>query len=144
MIAGMEVSAPGRADEHATLAAARAETWTMMRIGGFDEALVRSLVFVLDCDQRLDAQAQRVLRRLPERWSRFDTARLARIVHDQAAVLRLDRDIAIESLPALLPDDDTGELRLLESVASVLGTAALEPCVARRFEKLARIVSIVR
>ena len=142
--ASTQVSAARRVDEEATPAAARARTWTMMRIGAFDEALVRSLVFVLDCERGLDAQARRVLRRLPERLPRFDAARLARIVDDQAAVLRLDREIAIESLPALLPDDEAGALRLLETVASTLGPAALEPSVARRFEELSRIVSFAR
>ena len=141
MMAGMQVSVPARSDEHATLAASRGELWTMMRIGGFDEALVRSLVYVLDCETQCDEQAMRVLRRLPGCRPGLDASRLARMVHEQAAVLRLDRAIAVESLPALLPDDKDGAAQLLESIASVLGADARDRVVSQRFGQVARVVS---
>ncbi|HRO59410.1 MAG TPA: hypothetical protein PK177_09635 [Burkholderiaceae bacterium] len=141
MLAALQFPASRRPDEHATLAAARGEIWTMMRIGGFDEALVRSLIFVLDFEADCDEQALRALRRLQGRRPDLDAARLSRMVHEQAAVLRLDRTIAIESLPALLPDDDDGAERLLESIGSLLRGAARDRDVAQRFQQLARIVS---
>ena len=73
--------------------------------------------------------------------SPLGSARLARTVHEQAAVLRLDRTIAVESLPALLPDDGDSAARLLETIGSLLGTVARESAVAQRFQHLARVVS---
>ena len=141
MLAALQFPVSRRPDEHATLAAARGEVWTMMRIGGFDEALVRSLIFVLDFEAERDGPALRSLRRLQGRRPDLDAARLSRMVHEQAAVLRLDRTIAVESLPALLPDDEVSAARLLESIRSLLGEAAGDRGVAQRFQHLARIVS---
>ncbi|NLD70039.1 MAG: hypothetical protein GX644_14645 [Limnobacter sp.] len=140
-MSAIQLSASPGSDERAPLAAKRGEIWTMMRIGGFDEALVRSLIFVLDCDADFDEPALGALRRLQQRRPDLDAARLARTVHEQAAVLRLDRTIAVESLPALLPDDGDSAARLLETIGSLLGTVARESAVAQRFQHLARVVS---
>lgn len=118
-----------RDDEQIELSAARAEIWTMMRIGGFDEALVRAALFVLGGERGffdehgLGDRHAGFLYELAGRLGDPDHEVFDKLVSDQGAVLCLDSEVAIESLPALLPDDQASGRRFMQALCAVVAAA---------------------
>ena len=153
--APVPVAGSSRDDEQIELSAARAEIWTMMRIGGVDEARVRATLFVLGADREFsndhgpDGRHDRSLRELAGRLGDPDRELFAKLVDDQGAVLCLDTEVAIESLPALLPDDQASGQRFMQALRAVVDGAdgafddasTAETGVSQRFAQIRRIVS---
>ncbi len=128
------------ADE-ASFATARANARTKLRNGGVEEAIVRALLFVLLGERRFDERVAAAFRELHWRQRHLTHQELKQMVRDQAAVLRLEPDKAIESLPALVSGLDADRAMLLEIVTEVVGAAGpFDEAARERLDRLARIL----
>lgn len=108
-----------------------------------EEGIVRALLYVLQAEGRFDERVAAAFRELHMRRSHLTRLELKRIVFDQAAVLQLDPQAAIESLAAIVPDDPQARTELLELVTRVVGiTGALDAPVRTRLERIAETLSV--
>lgn len=129
------------ADE-AAFAAARTEALAKMRVGGVEEATVRALLFVLEGERRFDERVAAAFRELTERRAHLALEDLKRIVLDQAALLHIDEERAIESLPTLVPaEGDRAEL--LQFVTELVGVVGAPDTATKNcLERLTRVLKL--
>ncbi len=114
--------------------------------GGMMEAVLRMLLFLARADRMVDERSFRMMFMLrdelpPER--RPTIARIKQVMKEQAAILLLDEDRAIRSLPALLPE--AGERQLALDVARRIALLDEVPSAQRkaRFDRLTEILTTV-
>jgi pimeloyl-ACP methyl ester carboxylesterase len=121
--------------DYAAFASARAEALAKMRVGGKEEATVRALLFVLEGEQHFDERVAAAFREMNERRAHWDLEDLKRIILEQAALLHIEKERAIESLPILVPKaDDRKELiKFVTELVDVVGPpdAATKNCLER-------------
>jgi hypothetical protein len=129
------------ADE-AAFAAARDRTLAKMDVGGVEEATMRSLLFVLKGERRFDERVAAAFRELTARRAQWNIENIKRIVLEQAALLRIDQEKAIESLPALVSgsEDRRKLLQFISELVEVVGSpdATTKNCL----ERLAQLLKI--
>ncbi len=134
--------ARGPADD-AAFANARAEARTGMRSGGLEEAIVRSLIYVLEGEQRFDERVAAAFRELHLRRTHLSRQQLKQIVRVQATVLLLDPQDAVESLASLVPAEGEDRSKLLELVTQVVGVTGALPIKAKeRLDRIADVLSV--
>ncbi len=128
--------------DKAAVAAARDEALAKMRVGGIEEAIVRALLFVLQAERRFDERVAAAFRNHAERRALPALEDLKRIVLDQAALLRIDKEQAIESLPILVPT--IGNRRELLQFVTELVDVVGPPDTATRncLERLAQVLNL--
>jgi pimeloyl-ACP methyl ester carboxylesterase len=133
----------GRRIEHEL---ARAETQSKieadMRRGGFLEAGVRALLYVLRSEGADERQfnALELLRKQAPDNERLPLSKLKEIVRRQAALLRADEKTALSTISMLLPKDPYWRDRILDAIYAVI-SAAGEPDSdeAARLENIRRL-----
>jgi hypothetical protein len=138
-----EHSDTGRRIEHDL---ARAETRSKleadMRRGGFVEAGLRSLLYVLrgeGADERQFNALEALRKRAPE-GERLPFSQLRDIMRRQATLLRSNEKRAISSISKLLPDDPEARRRTLTAICDVISAAGeLDSTEATRFENIKRL-----
>jgi len=130
------------ADE-AAFAASLSQAQSKVRKGGIEEATVRALLYVLEGERRFDERVAVAFRELHLRRSHLTREELKQIVRDQAAVLQLDPQRAIDSLAALVPDETDDRARLLELVKEVVSvTGAANAPATARLDRIARALAL--
>lgn len=129
--------------EEAAFAASLSQAQSKVRKGGIEEATVRALLFVLEGERRFDERVAAAFRELHLRHSHLTREELKQIVRDQAAVLQLDPQRAIDSLAALVPDETDDRARLLELVKEVVSVAgAVNAPATARLDRIARALAL--
>ena len=138
-----EHSGAGRAIEHDL---ARAETRSKleadMRRGGFHDAGLRALLYVLrggGADERQFNALEALRKRAPES-ERLPLSQLKDIMRRQATLLRSNEKNAISTISKLLPDDPEARRRTLMAIYDVISAAGeLDSDEATRFENIKRL-----
>jgi pimeloyl-ACP methyl ester carboxylesterase len=112
----------------------------MMEEGGFEEAVVRSLIAVLYADGRVSSKGHETINRIfakSQRMKEVDTKKMRQMVHEQARIIETDAEQAVNTLPYLLPGkkDRVKTLTILEEVIQGIG----QPLTAREKAVLGQI-----
>ena len=141
--AGSEVRPfPGVSPEKLAARRALAEVQaTKLQTGGFDEALTRAVLYVIAADRMLDQRCAFALNVARQRLMHLSLAEFKLVVRDQAFLLQLERERAVEALASLVPEADA-RMELLKQVHAIVGagsppSAAERDCLTRLAELLA-------
>ncbi|MFS8038169.1 DUF3141 domain-containing protein [Xanthobacter sp. AM11] len=110
--------------------------------GGFNAALVRSVLFVVAAERALDERSAHALNEVRQRLMQLPIDAFKALVREQFYVLLLEREGAIAALPRMVPEDGTRR-ELLDAVAAVAGAAgSLPPAERQRMEALAAALEV--
>ena len=126
-----------------TLAARQAQTdayEAMLKTGGFDEALTRTVLYVLAANRMLDQRCALALNVARQSLMHLSLAEFKILVRNQFFVLQLEPERAIEVLPFLIPDADARRT-LLEQVRTI--ASAGDPLSAAEDGRLARLSQLL-
>ncbi len=122
---------------------ARADLEADMRRGGFLEAGLRALLYVLSSegpDERQFNALEHLRQHAPEK-ERLTLSQLRDILRRQAALLRADEKKALSTLSKLLPDDPDMREKTLAAIEDVImARGELGPDEAMRFENIRRLL----
>jgi Protein of unknown function (DUF3141) len=136
-------SAPETSPEK--LAARKSQTaayLAMLRSGGFDEALTRAVLYVLEADRVLDQRCALALNAARQQLMHLSLAAFKAMVRDQFFVLQLESERAIEVLPSLVPTADA-RTELLQQVRMIAGAGdALTAAEDDRLSRLSRVFAV--
>ncbi|HBK06295.1 MAG TPA: hypothetical protein DDZ81_10575 [Acetobacteraceae bacterium] len=120
----------------------RAELEADMARGGFLEASIRALLYVLrggGADER-QFNALEALRNSAPENERVPLSRLKDILRRQATLLRLDEREAVASIPKILPADPSRRARALTAIYEVISAdGEPEPGEEKRFQDIRRL-----
>lgn len=124
-------------DQQAALAANIDELRAAMDQGGPLEAVVRALVYIAMGQSAIDARSFEVLRRTLDAHPDIGLARYKAVVRQQWAMLTIDQEAALKSLPRLLPADGDARCRLLEEIRAIrTASGELEGEAERRLHEI--------
>jgi len=87
--------------------------------GGPFEAVVRSLVYIAKGETCVDARSFQMLRRILHEYPDITLARYKAAVREQWALLTIDEQAAVRSLPHLLPPEAADCRRMFEIIRSI-------------------------
>ena len=129
---------PGTSPEHiAALAARIEELRARMSQGGPFEAGVRALVYIAMGERTVDARSFETLLRLLEANPEVTLAHFKASVRTQWAMLTIDQEAALESLPSLLPQDLEARRNLFEKIKTIRTAAGeLKGEAKRRLDEI--------
>jgi hypothetical protein len=114
----------------------------MLRSGGFDEALTRAVLYVLEADRVLDQRCALALNAARQQLMHLSLAAFKAMVRDQFFVLQLESERAIEVLPSLVPTADA-RTELLQQVRMIAGAGdALTAAEDDRLSRLSRVFAV--
>ncbi|WP_456305757.1 hypothetical protein, partial [Falsiroseomonas oryziterrae] len=134
---------PGLSPDHARFVALATERLrAAMATGDVHTAVIRALIWVRLPTANADERAFAIIRRIRTAVGRekLPLAEFKRIVRHQFFMLLIDEARAIETLPAMLPDDPAVRAEALAVLRSIVeATGDLPPEVARRMGELERI-----
>ncbi|MFV8607189.1 DUF3141 domain-containing protein [Ralstonia pseudosolanacearum] len=134
-------AACGQADEHhAALATEHARLRGKMTAGGLVEASVRTLLFVRRTRSEADERRFNLARAMLGTLSDRGLLSFKQVIREQAALLRLDADAAIDALPVLLAGAPAADIRTAARNIDRLSTAL--PLAERERADLARALNI--
>ncbi len=128
---------PGVSPEKHTARLARADACAAkLQTGGFDEALTRAVLYVIAAHRTLDQRCALALNVARQQFMHLSLAEFKVVVRDQAFLLQLERERAVEALASLVPDADA-RIELLKQVHAIIDTGA-PPSAAER-DRLTRL-----
>ena len=135
-----EDAAADRPTEHNPAdAEMRADLETGMERGGFLEAGLRSLLYVMrggGADER-QFNALEVIRDTAPENARVSFSKLKSILRQQAALLRADEARAMAAIPAMLPQDPGRRQKVIDTIAEVASAKGpLDSEAARRLDEV--------
>jgi hypothetical protein len=113
-----------------------------LQTGGFDEALTRSVLYVNAAERTLGQRCALALNVARQRLMHLSLPEFKALVRDQAFVLQLDRDRAVEALATMVPAPDTRK-ELMRQVRVIVGAGA-PPTLAQcdRIDRLAQVLAV--
>jgi hypothetical protein len=120
--------------------AERAAQAAMLQTGGFDEALVRAVLFVSEADHAIDERSALALNVVRQKLMHLPLAAFKALVRNQFFVLQLDGDRAITALASMVPEFDA-RADLLDHVVAI-ASAGAPPTAATR-ERLAQLAEML-
>jgi hypothetical protein len=140
--AGSEVRPfPGASPEKLAARRARGDAYAAkLQTGGFDEALTRAVLYVIAADRTLDQRCALALNVARQQLMHLSLAEFKVVVRDQAFLLKLERERAMEALASLVPDADA-RVELLKQVHAIIDTGA-PPSAAER-DRLTRLSQLL-
>lgn len=95
---------PGLSSEDVTVREAKAEAYeAMLKTGGFDEALIRAVLYVMVVERTIDQRCALALNVARQRLMHLSLAQFKVLVWDQFFVLQLEPVRAVEALASLVP-----------------------------------------
>jgi hypothetical protein len=125
-----------RAAEKAQATAYRAKLDT----GGFDEALVRAVLYVVAAERALDERCAHALYAARKGLRQLPLDRYKILVRDQLFVLLLERERAVEALATLVREPDQ-RAELLRRTIAVIGAGG--PPTAAEHERITRLEKLL-
>ena len=111
-----------------------------LQTGGFDEALTRAVLYVIAADQMLDQRCAFALNVARQQLMHLSLAEFKVVVRDQAFLLQLNRERAVEALASLVPAADA-RMELLKQVHAIVD-AGSPPGAAER-DRLTRLAQLL-
>ena len=125
------------------LAAREAQTnayEAMLETGGLDEALTRSVLYVVGVDRALDQRCALALNVARQEFMHLSLAAFKVMVRDQFFVLQREPERAIKVLPSLVPDTDARKA-LLEQVRTIASAGG--PLTANEDDRMALLSQLL-
>ncbi|HEY5225412.1 MAG TPA: DUF3141 domain-containing protein [Methylovirgula sp.] len=112
-----------------------------LQIGGFDAALTRSVLYVNAAEHRLDQRCAFALNVARQHLLHLALPGFKALVRDQAFLLQLETDRAVEALAASVPGADERK-ELMKQVRAITG-AGVAPTAAERvrLDRLAKVLA---
>ena len=108
----------------------------MLKTGGFDEALTRSVLYVRAADRALDQRCALALNVARQQLMHLSLVEFKTLVRDQFFVLQLEPERAIEVLPSLVTEVDARK-KLLKQARAI--ASAGDPLTEAERDRLARL-----
>jgi hypothetical protein len=112
----------------------------MLLTGGFDEALIRAVLYVTAADRMLDQRCALALNAARQHLMRLSLAAFKVLVRDQFFVLQLEHEQAVDALATLVPEANARK-KLLQHVQAIV--SAGDPPNAAERERLARLSQVL-
>jgi hypothetical protein len=138
---------PRRAFGAPERARSQAELDADMTRGGFLEAGLRALLFVMrggGIDERQFNALEQIRAAAPEN-QKVSASQLRSIVRRQATLLRADEARALAAIPAMLPDDSARRRKIVSTIENVVGSAgAATPQTESRIDQVRRLFGVPR
>jgi hypothetical protein len=125
-----------RAAEQAQAAAYAAK----LPSGGFDEALVRAVLYVVAAERALDERCAHALYAARRDLLSLPIDQYKTLVRDQFFVLLLERERAVEALAIMVPEPDQ-RAELLKRTSAIIGAG--DPPTAAERERIARLEKLL-
>jgi hypothetical protein len=114
----------------------------MVQIGGFNEAVVRSVLYVVEADRALDQRSAFALNEARQSLMHLSLAQFKAMVRDQFCVLQLDRERAVQAIASMVPELKLRE-ELLDRVRAIVSVGDPLTDDARAFmDRLAAMLAI--
>lgn len=118
------------------------EIKTKLNAGGFIEALVRAVLFVLSSERRLDGRALTALQAARRQLMKLSLDDFKALVRTQFYVLLIDREASIAALPDMVKEDAKRKdlVNLIVQIAGADGTMA--PSENLRINEIAQVLNV--
>ena len=111
-------------------------------VGGFNEALLRALLFVASAERSLDERSAQALNEVRDHLMAMPIADFKALVREQFYILLLEREAAVKAI-ATLVTDPSERSRLLEMTRDIaLASGPLTLASRQRIESLADLLSV--
>ena len=122
---------PGTSPEQIAMRQAKAQVYAAkLNTGGFDEALVRALIYVFGAERSLDERCALAMYAVRQQLLHLSLGVFKTLIRDQFFVLLLEQERAIDVLGALVPEAQ--KRQELVAVVNAIVAAAGAPTVAER------------
>jgi hypothetical protein len=132
---------PGTSPEKLAARQARADAYAAKLLtGGFDEALTRAVLYVIAAERMIDQRSALALNVARQKLMHLSLAEFKALVRDQAFLLQLERERAVEALASLVPEADARK-ELLKQVHVIVGAG--DPPLAAERDRLARLSQVL-
>ena len=122
------------------LAAERSAQAAMLNLGGYDEALIRAVLYVAEADRSIDGRSALALNVARQKLLHLSLDAFKSLVRDQFFVLQLDGESAVDALPGLVPEPEARK-ELLGHVEEIANAGA--PLTAATRDRLARLAKVL-
>lgn len=110
--------------------------------GGFNEALVRAIMFVLSAERKLDGRALTAVQGMREKLSGLSLDEFKAMIREQFFILMLNRDAAVTALAKLVSSIADRQM-LLDHVVQIAGAGgSIEPSENLRIHEIAKVLGI--
>jgi hypothetical protein len=131
---------PGTSPELIAARQARAEAYAAkLNAGGFDEALVRAVIYIVSAERAVDARCALAMNTARLQLMHLPLVSFKALVRDQFFVLVLERERAIEVLGSLVTTEEQRQ-DLLAQVNAIVGAAGnLTPAERERWDRLEKL-----
>ncbi len=110
--------------------------------GGFNEALVRSVLFVIAADRQLDERCAAALKETCLRLTQLSISDFKSLVRRQFYILLLERMAAVEAIATLVPDGAARQSLLNDAAAVAGANGTLTIGEQQNIEKLAVVLGV--
>ncbi|WP_332117640.1 DUF3141 domain-containing protein [Azorhizobium caulinodans] len=110
--------------------------------GGFNEALVRSVLFVIAADRQLDERCAAALKETCLRLTQLSISDFKSLVRRQFYILLLERMAAVEAIATLVPDGAARQSLLNDAAAVAGANGTLTIGEQQNIEKLAEVLGV--
>jgi hypothetical protein len=121
---------PNTSLKERTVQKARSDAYAAkLQTGGFDEALIRAVLYVVGADRMFDQRCTSAVNAAREQFMHLSLAEFKTLVRDQFFVLQLEQKRAAEALTSLVPEEKARNelLKLVQMIVSADGsTNAIE------------------
>jgi vacuolar-type H+-ATPase catalytic subunit A/Vma1 len=122
---------PGVSPEMRAAKKARAAAYVAkVRTGGFVEALVRAVLYVISADRALDERCASALHAARHDLSHLSLEQYKALVRDQFSMLLLERERAIKAIATMVSEFDQRTI-LLKRVIAIIGADSMSTAVVR-------------
>ncbi|MEO8250217.1 MAG: DUF3141 domain-containing protein [Burkholderiales bacterium] len=111
-----------------------------LKVGGFDEALTRAVLYVIAAERAIDQRRALALNAARQRFMHLSLARFKALVKDQFFVLQPDPERALEALASLVTGAKARK-ELMEQVRAI--AEAGDPLSAAGDERMARLSKVL-
>jgi hypothetical protein len=111
-----------------------------LQTGGFDEALTRAVLYVVEADRMVDERCALALNVARQNVMHLSLADFKVLVRDQFFVLQLEPERGVEVLASLVPEADTRK-ELLKQVHAIVGAGG--PLSVADSDRLTRLSQIL-
>jgi hypothetical protein len=132
---------PGVSPEMRAAKKARAASYVAkVRTGGFVEALVRAVLYVISADRALDERCASALYAVRHDLSHLSLEQYKALVRDQFFMLLLERERAIKAIATMVSEFDQRAV-LLKRVIAIIGADSMSTAVVR--ERIAHLEKLL-
>jgi hypothetical protein len=134
---------PGTSPEQLAARRRQADAYdAKLQSGGFDEALMRAVLYVIAAERMIDQRCALALNVARQQVMHLSLAEFKTLVREQFFVLQLEREHAVDALLSLVPKPDARK-ELLKQVRAIVGAGDAQTAAERdRLTRLSQLLSV--